>query len=305
MGNFLKDDLEKIFENEDITKPENRLNIALFHLLMIDEVKSFITEQLQLDPACVIYPPTNLKSTGIRIDFAIEVNGEIIDYIESELYSDEEQVEKYRKITGKKIYTIYGKKEYQGAYLGLDELYWQCLLPFVKTLDRADQRYWSMLVPLKIIQQLVIKGGRKKGSKRQKISKLIENHPIVKSIREKIPNENIIEWPNNLKKGCIKLDAIAEDSLSVRVYPQKKTKNGLRVITKSSKGDDIEFPSYGTLLEYMKNEKFANEYAEILMATGLHDYKNTSKGISLSIRQLEKDGNIDKLVDCIKKHCIF
>ena len=232
------------------------------------------------------------------------MNGEVIGYIESELGSDESQVEKYRT-SGKKVYTIYGKKKYPGADLGFDELYLQCLFPLKEKLNKTDQRYWSLLVPIEIIEQFIMNGGYKNANKRQEVPDDM-NHAIVKAIREIVPEGNFLK--NRLKDGYIKLDAGKEGSLSVGIFSKKSTNNNeLKVISKKSTSEDILFPSYGKLLEYTKNEKFANDYAEILTTAGLRGYKDTiGKGhIALDIKRLLKDDNIYKLVDCIKKYCVF
>jgi hypothetical protein len=84
---------------EDTSKPENRVNITLFHLLMINDLRGFIFSKLQLDDGCIIYPAPNLETeefaTTDRPDFKIEKNGQLVGYIEVELGKDIEQVKKY------------------------------------------------------------------------------------------------------------------------------------------------------------------------------------------------------------------
>ena len=78
--------LKELHFKEDTSKPENRVNLTLFHLLMNNEVKSFIFSKLHLDPACVVYPAPNLVTeefdTIDRPDFKIEKNGQLVGYIE-------------------------------------------------------------------------------------------------------------------------------------------------------------------------------------------------------------------------------
>ena len=106
---------------EDITKPENRINISLFHLLMNREFREYILTQLNLKKECIIYPPSNIEG-GNRPDLAIELNDDVVGYIEVEIGKDEAQKKRYEEESGKKVYSIYGKKEYGGDF-SLEEIY--------------------------------------------------------------------------------------------------------------------------------------------------------------------------------------
>jgi hypothetical protein len=315
---------EKLFINEDTSKPENRLNIALFHSLMIDEVRVFVVQRLRLASGSVIYPSVNLTTSdafgsenpvdyigetdfvGSRPDFVIETNGKKAGYIEVELGSDNAQVEKYRT-TGRKVYAIYGKREYTGCDLGLDELYRECLCPLLHRLTPADQKYWSLKVIINMIEEYIINGGFRNGSKRVAVSDSMRKHPVIQAILEKIPEDYIKEGENTLKMGYISLNTIKEGGFSVRIYSEKsKKEKSLAVISKNSKSVKLLFPSYKKLVKYTDNASFVEEYANILITAGLKNYKE-AKGdrLSLELERLLANGGIGKLIDCIKKYCVF
>ncbi len=68
--------IKELHFKEDTSKPENRVNISLFHLLMVNDVKNFIFSKLNLHPECVVYPAPNLVTEEFAItdrpDFKIE-----------------------------------------------------------------------------------------------------------------------------------------------------------------------------------------------------------------------------------------
>ena len=56
------------FVNEDIAKPENRTNLALFALMNIPHFSDWIVHRLGLPQDTVIYPPQNVAG-NLRPDF--------------------------------------------------------------------------------------------------------------------------------------------------------------------------------------------------------------------------------------------
>lgn len=63
-----------IFVNEDLSKPENRINLSLFGLLPSSVFRSWFLGRLNLPEDAVLYPSVNVVSeTGsIRPDFVIK-----------------------------------------------------------------------------------------------------------------------------------------------------------------------------------------------------------------------------------------
>jgi len=95
--------------HEDTSKPENRVNLALFHLLMIDEFAAFVKSKLKIPAECCIYPAPNLETeefdTCERPDFKIELDGVLMGYIEVELGNeDQAQLTGYREKIKEPVY---------------------------------------------------------------------------------------------------------------------------------------------------------------------------------------------------------
>ncbi len=68
--------------NEDLSNPENRVNVALFGLMTQDWLRTWFLEQLALPTDAVIYPPVNER--GVRPDFTVVgVDGSKLAWIET------------------------------------------------------------------------------------------------------------------------------------------------------------------------------------------------------------------------------
>jgi hypothetical protein len=176
--------MEKIMHfKEDTSKPENRVNITLFHLFMVDEIKQFVVSKLGLDNDCVIYPAPNLETeefdTLDRPDYKIEVDGKLIGYIEVELGKDIEQVEKYKRKSKDdvEVYSIFGKIS-DGGDLSLEEIYYH-LLNIQNDISRNVQKYWSVELLVRLIKYYVIDGNFNSNNKRTTISDKMKNSEII------------------------------------------------------------------------------------------------------------------------------
>ena len=97
----LKDDAdtgginERIFVNEDLSRPENRINVALFGLMARTGSALGCSSSLGMPENAIVFPPTNVGAQ--RPDFTIEDpdTGETFGWIEVEVGSDEGQLRRY------------------------------------------------------------------------------------------------------------------------------------------------------------------------------------------------------------------
>ena len=110
--------VDDLFVNEDVSKPENRVNLALFSLMQQDWFREWILKRLSLPADAVVYPPTNVGSR--RPDLKVMCDGAELSMIEVELGANFGQAEDYR---GKfhKLKTIWGRKK-GGGDLSLEEV---------------------------------------------------------------------------------------------------------------------------------------------------------------------------------------
>ena len=46
-----------LFVNEDVSKPENRVNLALFSLMLVRDIREWLLSRLSLPAESIVYPP--------------------------------------------------------------------------------------------------------------------------------------------------------------------------------------------------------------------------------------------------------
>ncbi|MFZ2724759.1 MAG: hypothetical protein WAX77_00735 [Methylococcaceae bacterium] len=98
---------DDIFVNEDISKPENRVNLALFHLQMNDVFHQWFCERLQLPVTSIIYPTKNINAN--RADYIVKEGDKILAYIEVELGNENKPQLSSYEIHNVRILSYYGK----------------------------------------------------------------------------------------------------------------------------------------------------------------------------------------------------
>ena len=88
---------ERIFVNEDLTHPENRINVALFGLMAQDWFRTWLLLRLGMPENAIVFPPTNAGAQ--RPDFTVEdpATGKTIGWVEVEIGTDEGQLRRYKE----------------------------------------------------------------------------------------------------------------------------------------------------------------------------------------------------------------
>jgi hypothetical protein len=84
------------FVKEDVNKPENRTNLALFGLMLIPGIRTWLLKRLGLPVDSIMYPPQNVL--GGRPDFVVVGPNETVEaWIEVELGGENQaQLAQYR-----------------------------------------------------------------------------------------------------------------------------------------------------------------------------------------------------------------
>ena len=60
------DNIDDLFVNEDVSKPENRVNLALFSVMQQDWFREWFLKSLDLPSDAVVYPPKNVGESSPR-----------------------------------------------------------------------------------------------------------------------------------------------------------------------------------------------------------------------------------------------
>ena len=297
--------MEDIYIKEDTGKPENRVNLSLFHVLMNNDFRNFIISRLHLEDDSVIYPAPNLITgefiTTDRPDFKIEKNGILRGYIEVELGKDFGQVLKYDQNTpgDVRIYSIFGKQS-DGGDLSLEEIY-----SFLKNkqygLSIKKQDYWSFELLLSLIKYYVIEGNFKSNNRRTSISESMRNSYLINAIYEGIESRYILDKESDKpEKGKILINTVGINGFSLRVYSRKSTSKSFSLMYRTGGRNTIYFPSYKKMKEYLNDNVFTEQYIKLIESLGCSDIRiiNNDERASLEIKRVED--NIGKFINCIK-----
>jgi hypothetical protein len=127
----------ELFVNEDLSKPENRTNLALFGLMLIPSVRTWLLERLKLPAECILYPPQNV--TGGRPDFVVVGPDQtVLAWIEVELGAENQsQLAQYRQRLSERVISVVGP-EGAGGDLSLEKIASVLGGPEFEQLDRQQ-----------------------------------------------------------------------------------------------------------------------------------------------------------------------
>jgi hypothetical protein len=115
-----------IFIREDLSRPENRINVALFGLLTVPEFAGWFRDKLQLPTDTVIYPPRNTANDAGagRPDFEAKLadTSKVIAQIEVEITRNIEQLQRFRRMfPTQRVLAIWGRPSSE-CDLSLEEI---------------------------------------------------------------------------------------------------------------------------------------------------------------------------------------
>ncbi len=293
-----------IFINEDTSKPENRTNLSLFALLSLSEIHSFICTKLNIPQTSVIMPAPNLQTeefgTGMRPDFKILNNGDLIGYIEVELGNeDKTQLANYRKNSRVPVYSVIGKEFYKinGGDLSLEEIYRE-----TKKIERkysGTQKGALLLHFQKLIKYYIVEGRFSASNKRAPISEKMKKTAIIQGIKEYFNEENI-NFGGNIEYGKLLINTVKENGFSVRVYCFESKNKSFSLMNRSAGRPQIEFPSKIKLLKYFPYDKEAvNNYVELIKNLGARNIEDLPERSRAKLPIGIVKNNIEKFCEAI------
>lgn len=111
---------DRMFTNEDLSRPENRINTAMFGLMTQDWFQHWLLSALNMPRSAVVFPPKNVGP--VRPDFTIAdpANGETLGWIEVEIGTDAGQQRRYEERFDE-LRTIWGRDD-DGGDLSLERI---------------------------------------------------------------------------------------------------------------------------------------------------------------------------------------
>jgi hypothetical protein len=286
---------------EDTSKPENRVNITLFHLLMNERFDIYFKEKLKLPLDSIIYPSSNLIieefQSSMRPDFVIKVGDNVIGHIEVELGGENSaQMKNYRNSTGLPVYSIVGKSEF-GGDLSLEELY-----VFIKNLSVPE--YSQAGKSFELLSRLILHyciNGNFNDNKRTIISDKMRASNIIRRLYEYFGTEKILE-NSSCERGKLMIDTVKEGGFSIRVFSINTGSHGLSIMNQRGGRPAIYFPSHAKLIKYLPaDEELCNEYSNLILSLGFKEmyHLGESEQARLPLELVEK--NLEKFFNIIEK----
>ena len=221
---------DDLFVNEDISKAENRVNLALFSLMQQDWFRKWILKRLCLPGDAVVYPPTNVHSR--RPDLKVVRDGSEVAMIEVELGTNPDQAEDYRQQFDS-VKTIWGKRKSRSD-LSLEEVAEfleepRCLSPQTK-------------IHVQHLCKLIKEGLSEYSSsgERGNVSEEMLEHRLVQALCDRL-GDRLKATTKRVRIGQLKADTIGKEGFSPKVNRRDRT--GEVALFSISGGAHLIFPS--------------------------------------------------------------
>ena len=212
--------IDDLHLREDLSRHENRINVALFGLMTQDWLRKWFLEQLDLQDDAVLYPPQNTDG-GLRPDLKVIApdDGRTLAWIEVELGSDVPQADRYRRHYSEPVKTVWGRQS-DGGDLSLEEVAHRLAgQPHLSPQTRVNVRHLHD----QILEALE---GHSKSQHRDNVSDEMLGHPLVKGLRKRLGDRLLFDLgPNEPPPpGCFRADTVGKGGFSLQV--RRRDTNG-------------------------------------------------------------------------------
>jgi hypothetical protein len=234
------------FVNEDLTKGENRTNLALLSILLIPEFRYWFLGRLGLTPDCKIYPPQT-QPNGRRPDYvAVGADGFVKAWIEVELHgADVAQLQDYQNAFLEPVKCIAGRADSAGADLSLEELAMAISVALDAGLDAQQRTNAAMFVDL--VGQLTSPGGP---AGYVIPTDSLAEMPLISAIRQVLGERLHLGVPP-AAPGQILLTTTSQKGWTLRAYCKDTVEKSVSLLWNPAIGaGTLRVPSREKLLKY-------------------------------------------------------
>ena len=258
-------DDSQIFTNEDLSKAENRVNVALFGLMPQDWFREWFLEKLNLPLDSILYPPTNMQDA--RPDLTVEApdDSKTRAWVEVELGTDPEQINRYSRLYQEPVKSVLGRDD-DGGDLSLEEIN-EFLGECIGSLPPQTE------VNVTHLRKLIDEGlyGHSRPQKRTEVSEKIRAHPFVVGMVERL-GDKLKFTAGRINPGELKADAIKEDGFSLRAFSHVSTTGSVFLLSIRGGSQQLKFPNKAWLQKYLPDHRSAaiEEYVALLNRMGLN-----------------------------------
>lgn len=235
-----------LFLHEDLSKPENRINLAIFGLMCAHDFRTWFQEQLGLPAEAVLYPTINVE--GVRPDFAVKnaSTDETLAWIEVECGKDQEQVDRFRRRLSEPVLTIWGRTTH-GSDLSLEQI-----KDFLHGWHPAEPqvRFNAEHLRQQIVEVLDGRVGTHYPT--QPVSAAMRATPFVAAITEALHGQLSFAVTGAVRPGEIRANTKGDAGFSLRVHsPIAGGDKSLSILSQTGGRPQLWFQSEAKLRRYL------------------------------------------------------
>ena len=255
----------QIFTNEDTSKPENRVNLALFSLMQQNWFREWFLGKLDLPPVSILYPPTNER--GLRPDLRVEApDGSTTAWIEIELGTNVEQIEDYGERYDEPIKAVWGRRR-DGGDLSLEEIQ-----DFLR--ERIGSLPPQTEVNVRHLSKLInegLDGHSRSGGQRTgvELSDQLRKHPLVDGLKNRL-GDKLVFTTQKVGLGKIRADAMKEGWCSLWAQSPLPKRGMFFILNLSEASGKMQFPTKLYLVNSVPHHHAIEEYETLLNQIGLN-----------------------------------
>ena len=230
-----------MFVREDLGKPENRVNVALFAMMQQDWFRKWFLTKLDLPTDAVVYPPKNVN--GYRPDLKVVSHDNCpLAWVEVELGTDESQAADYKNAFCEPVKTVWGKRGDCGD-LSLEEI--AEYLKACPSKDLSPQEAVNTDYLYKMIQDGL--DGHKRSQGRKPVEQEMLDNRFVERLIKRLDGKIKFSLGENESPpvGCLKADTTDTANnrgFSLRVMRRDKSGPPVALISIRD-GEFLIFPS--------------------------------------------------------------
>ena len=289
------DNIDDLFVNEDVSKPENRVNLALFSVMQQDWFREWFLKKLCLSSDAVVYPPMNVGSR--RPDFKVVCGCSEPVMIEVELGTNLPQAEDYLEQFGR-AKTVWGRQE-GGGDLSLEEV--------AKFLAESLEKPGCLSPQTRINVQHLIKlieeglRGHSSPAQRGAVSEEMWDHSLVSALRVRL-GDGLEATTKRVGNGLLKADTVGKKGFSLKV--NRRDRSGEVALISINAGGYLIFPSRQKLIRCLPNHRAeVDAYMSLVTTMGcdvdVHG-QNARPRLPLDPNLNAVLGRVDELARCFK-----
>lgn len=276
---------DDLFFRENISQPENRVNLALFSLMQQDWFREWFLKELKLDTSAVVYPPRQTK--GVRPDFMVVSDGTCLAVIEVELARNWEQADNYRRLfkpKGVEVKTVWGRRN-SGGDLSLEEI-----LGFLEKQSGLPKQTQVNVLHL---EQLIRDGlqNHHHWGDRGPVSAVMWEHPLVVALRSGLGNR-LQATSGAVQMGHFAADAVGKAGFSLKV--NRRDQSDKVALLSIKNGSSLVFPTRWKLNRCLPGHSADVEpYMSLVVSFGC----NVDSRRDNATPELSLDANLDAVLD--------